>query len=82
MSTPIKTVYADGVSRVQYSAGNIKITLYTSEDNRTADNPNIDTTPIMQLVMPAESTVKAITEMSKFINTLIEAKKIQPVEQE
>ncbi len=82
MTTPIKPIYVDGISQIQYKSGNIKLTMYTAEDSTVDGAAVVETTPILQVVLPADSAIKAITEMSKFINDLIEAKKIQPAEQE
>ena len=82
MSTPIKPIYVDGISQIQYKSGNIKLTMYTAEDSTVDGAAVVETTPILQVVLPADSAIKAITEMSKFINDLIESKKIQPAEQE
>ena len=82
MTTPIKPIYVDGISQIQYKSGNIKLTMYTAEDSTVDGAAVVETTPILQVVLPADSAIKAITEMSKFINDLIESKKIQPTEQE
>ena len=82
MTTPIKPIYVDGISQIQYKSGNIKLTMYTAEDSTVDGAAVVETTPILQVVLPADSAIKAITEMSKFINDLIESKKIQPSEQE
>ena len=82
MTTPIKPIYVDGISQIQYKSGNIKLTMYTAEDSTVDGAAVVETTPILQVVLPADSAIKAITEMSKFINDLIESKKIQPAEQE
>lgn len=82
MTTPIKPIYVDGISQIQYKSGNIKLTMYTAEDSTVDGTAVVETTPILQVVLPADSAIKAITEMSKFINDLIESKKIQPAEQE
>lgn len=82
MTTPIKPIYVDGISQVQYKSGNIKLTMYTAEDSTVDGTAVVETTPILQVVLPADSAIKAITEMSKFINDLIESKKIHPAEQE
>ena len=82
MTTPIKPIYVDGISQIQYKSGNIKLTMYTAEDSTVDGAAVVETTPILQVVLPADSAIKAITEMSKFINDLMESKKIQPAEQE
>lgn len=71
------TIYADGLSKIQFSSGNIKLSFFESDDNSTEEQPNnVEMSNVLQLILPVESVIKTTTELSKFIKELIDTKKI------
>ena len=71
------TIYADGLNKIQFASGNIKLSFFESDDNSTEEQPNnVEMSNVLQLILPVESVIKTTTELSKFIKELIDTKKI------
>lgn len=69
-----KHIYADGVNKLQFNSGNLKLSFFESED--VGDNKIIEH-GVVKMIMPIESAIKLSVGLTNFLNKLIQSKQVE-----
>lgn len=67
------TIYADGLEKVQFNSGNLKLTFVERSDDGKGQ---VVSDEVITVVLPVESVMRMVSSLSEFINSLIESKNI------